>query len=198
MPVKILLLDDHLMFANSLKMILEKKGFNASIAPSVNTAMIYLKSIAFDIVIADIEMPKISGFELIDKIAAKNIKTINNPKIIVLSSTKNNIILKKLYALGISAFLTKNVTKKKLIETINAVLEGKNCYERKPFQEKLLTNRELDVLQLILEEKTTSEIALQLELSTNTVEDYRKKLLRKTKSKNVIGLVKYSFEKNLF
>lgn len=198
MSVKILLVDDHLMLSNSLKIVLEKKGFSVSIASSVETAIIYLKSIAFDLVIADIEMPKVTGLELIQGIAQKKIKTLNHLKIIVLTSTKNNTIIKKLHALGINGLLTKNVTKQKLVTTINNVLDGKNYYEIKPIEEKKLTKRELDVLQLILEEKTTSEIAVQLQISTNTVEDYRKKLLRKTNSKNVIGLVKYSFAKNLF
>ena len=59
------------------------------------------------------------------------------------------------------------------------------------------TTRELDVLQLILEEKTTSEIAEKLKISPFTVEGHRKNLMQKTNSKNVVGLIKYSLLNNI-
>jgi DNA-binding CsgD family transcriptional regulator len=59
------------------------------------------------------------------------------------------------------------------------------------------TTRELDVLQLILEEKTTSEIAEKLQISPFTVEGHRKNLMQKTNSKNVVGLIKYCLLNNI-
>ena len=60
------------------------------------------------------------------------------------------------------------------------------------------TSRELDVLQLILEERTTSEIAEKLHISPFTVEGHRKNLMQKTNSKNVVGLIKFSLLNNIF
>jgi DNA-binding CsgD family transcriptional regulator len=60
------------------------------------------------------------------------------------------------------------------------------------------TARELDVLRLIMDEKTTADIAVELGISAYTVEGHRKNLLQKTNSKNVVGLIKYTLVNNLF
>jgi DNA-binding CsgD family transcriptional regulator len=69
--------------------------------------------------------------------------------------------------------------------------------ETKSSRPASLTNREHDVLKLILNEHTTQEIAEFLQLSPHTVETHRKNLLVKTGSRNTAGLVRYAISHNL-
>lgn len=103
--------------------------------------------------------------------------------------------------------MSKNVTHIELLSVINKVISGEKYYEASIYNEYLKSNknssdieftvRELDVLKLIMEEKTTAEIAEELGISNYTVEGHRKNLLQKTNSKNVVGLIKYTLVNNL-
>ena len=208
MPVKILLVDDHQVFSTSLKMVLETNSYEVDIATEVNVAIKFLKANSYDLLISDIEMPEINGVDFI-KIINKNKNELKNiPNIIVLTSYKKLSLFKKLHTLGVDGFLSKNTSQFELLQAINQVLANQKYYETSIYNSYLksnlnnhpteFTDRELDVLKLILEEKTTSEIALQLQISKYTVEGHRKNLLQKTNSKNVVGLIKYSLNNNLF
>ncbi len=64
-------------------------------------------------------------------------------------------------------------------------------------QEIRLTNREMEVLRLLYEEKTSYEIAQNLSISQYTVEEHRKNLLKKTNSKSVIGLITFALRSKI-
>lgn len=208
MPIKILLVDDHQVFSTSLKMVLETNNYEVDIAKEVNLAIKFLKANSYDLLISDIEMPEINGVDFIKIINQSKNELKKTPKVIVLTSYNKLSLFKKLHALGVNGFLSKNTSQFELLKAINQVLAGQKYYETSIYNSYLKSNtnnqsiefteRELDVLKLILEEKTTSEIALQLQISKYTVEGHRKNLLQKTNSKNVVGLIKYSLNNNLF
>lgn len=199
----ILLVDDHKIFTESLTHALEDH-YSLNKATSVDTAIKYLNSLAIDLVITDIELPERNGVDLIKEIK-KNFKNI---KIIVLSSHTNQTLFKQLIALGIDGFLSKNTSKFDLLSTIKTILSDEQYFEPELYNNYLakgklnpkqkFSPRELDVLKLILDEKTTSQIAESLEISSYTVEGHRKSLLHKTNATNVVGLVKYAITHNLF
>ncbi len=204
MSVKILIIDDHKVFSESLKTALETQDYLVRIANEATVALKYIGYEVFDVVITDIEMPNMNGVEFLKKVREKKIE---KTKYIVLTSIAKNSIFKQLLRLDIDGFLTKNVSQLELISVIKKVLNGEKYYEKGIYDSYLkannaisqvdFTKRELDVLQLILEEKTTSEIAEELQISTFTVEGHRKNLLQKTNSKNVVGLIKYSILNHL-
>ncbi len=204
MSVKILIIDDHKVFSESLKTALETQDYVVRIANEATVALKYIDYEVFDVVITDIEMPNMNGVEFLKKVREKKIE---KTKYIVLTSIAKNSIFKQLLRLDIDGFLTKNVSQLELITVIKKVLNGEKYYEKGIYDSYLkannaisqvdFTKRELDVLQLILEEKTTSEIAEELQISTFTVEGHRKNLLQKTNSKNVVGLIKYSILNHL-
>lgn len=208
MLVKILLVDDHQVFSTSLKMVLETNNYVVDIATEVNIAIKFLKANSYDLLISDIEMPEINGVDFIKIINQSKNELKNIPKVIVLTSYNKLSLFKKLHTLGVDGFLSKNTSQFELLKAINKVLANQKYYETSIYnsylksnlnnQSIVFTDRELDVLKLILEEKTTSEIALQLQISKYTVEGHRKNLLQKTNSKNVVGLIKYSLNNNLF
>ena len=205
MTTKILLVDDHQVFSSSLKMVLETNNYEVNRVSEAKQAIKFLKATPYDVVITDIEMPEMNGVELIKEI---KLELNKKPKIIVLTSYKKILLFKKLFALGIDGFLSKNISQFELLKALSKVLANEKYYESSIDNTYLnsnlnsnhieFTDRELDVLKLILEEKTTSEIALKLQISKYTVEGNRKNLLQKTNSKNVVGLIKYSLNNNLF
>lgn len=204
MSVKILIIDDHKVFSESLKAALETQNYVVKITNDATVALKYLDHEEFDIAITDIEMPTMNGVEFLKKVREKESK---KTKYIVLTSITKNSIFKQLLKLEIDGFLSKNVSQLELTSVIKKVLKGEKYYEKSVYDSYLkannknsqvdFTKRELDVLRLILDEKTTAEIAEELEISAFTVEGHRKNLLQKTNSKNVVGLIKYAILNNL-
>ncbi|NJM79901.1 MAG: response regulator transcription factor [Flavobacterium sp.] len=96
-----------------------------------------------------------------------------------------------------------------LLNAIQKIFQGENYFQADLYNDYVnnfklktdktqeITPREIDVLKLIIEEKTTSEIAEILNISNHTVEGYRKNLLQKTGASNVVGLIKYAMKINL-
>jgi len=208
MSLKILILDDHKVLSESLKVVLESQGFEVFNVDKANVALSLLKAHEIDILISDIEMPEISGVDFVKMVKENSNKLAKDPKVIVLTSYKKVSLFKKLLSVGIDAFLSKNVSHIELLNVIRKVNEGEKYYEASIYNEYLslhknaesieFTPRELDVLRLIMDEKTTSDIAVELGISAYTVEGHRKNLLQKTNSKNVVGLIKYTLVNNLF
>ena len=208
MPIKILLVDDHQVFSSSLKMVLEANNYEVCSVNEVSFAIKLLKVNDYDLIISDIEMPDINGVEFIKEIYRHKKPLIKTPKIIVLTSYNKLTLFKKLYNLGIDGYLNKNTTQFELLEAIKRVVNDEKYYEGNMYHQFLnsnlnnenvaFTKRELDVLLLILDEKTSTEIGLELKISPHTVEGHRRNLLQKTNSKNVVGLIKYSINNNLF
>ena len=208
MSLKILILDDHKVLSESLKVVLESQGFEVFNVDKANVALSLLKAHEIDILISDIEMPEISGVDFVKMVKENSNKLAKDPKVIVLTSYKKVSLFKKLLSVGIDAFLSKNVSHIELLNVIKKVNEGEKYYEASIYNEYLSLNknaesieftpRELDVLRLIMDEKTTSDIAVELGISAYTVEGHRKNLLQKTNSKNVVGLIKYTLVNNLF
>lgn len=208
MPIKILLLDDHQVFSSSLKMVLETNNYEVYSVTEVSFAVKLIKANTYDLIISDIEMPDINGVEFIKEIYRYKKQLKKTPKIIVLTSYNKLTLFKKLYSLGIDGYLNKNTTQFELLEAIKRVLTDEKYYEGNMYHQFLnsnlknqnveFTKRELDVLLLILDEKTSAEIGLELKISPHTVEGHRRNLLQKTNSKNVVGLIKYSINNNLF
>jgi DNA-binding NarL/FixJ family response regulator len=115
---------------------------------------------------------------------------------------------------GASGYLLKNITDKELLEAIRTVAAGK-LYFSSEVSEKIttlavqqqrrseenneprLTEREVEILRLIASEYSNAQIAGQLYISERTVETHRKNMLRKTKNKTIVGLLKYAMEKNI-
>ncbi|SEQ18963.1 response regulator transcription factor [Flavobacterium urocaniciphilum] len=206
MNQKILIVDDHKVFCESLKMVLEAHKFYVVNVIDGELALKHLKSGDFDIVITDVEMPKMNGFDFIKEIKAIENELPKIPKYIILTSYSKIKVFKQFYNLGIHAYLSKNVSQLELINVIKKVLKNEKYFEKSIYDEYIssdtnsnqveFTKRELDVLHLILDEKTTNEIAEKLQISPFTVEGHRKNLMQKTNSKNVVGLIKYAMLNN--
>lgn len=209
--IKIALVDDECLFIeglsllfannNAIKIVLRSKGGNEFLESLTKISTDNFPEIA----LIDIQMEPMNGFELVE-ILKKNYPDL---KIIILSSHYKTALFGHMIKLGISAFLPKNANHDLLFEAIEKVhisgvfftpkdhemltsfIKNKSqniCY----YSRSDLTQREIEVLQLICSEHTNQEIADKLFLSKRTVESHRQRILEKIGTKNTIGLVVYA------
>lgn len=204
-----LLVDDHQIVIDGLKTLLdgEENIGKISEAQTGEGTLKLLESVSVDLVLLDINLPDKSGFEV-----CKSIKSIYpDIKIIALTMHDDAAYISKMIKSGVDGYILKNTGKEELILAIETVMNGERYFSkevtesllagtpksRKPrtgdFIQKL-TRREKEVLQLIVEELTTDEIAAKLFISATTVISHRKSLLRKLNAKNTAGLVKAAYE----
>jgi two-component system nitrate/nitrite response regulator NarL len=202
-PITLFLVDDHRIFVEGVANILstvpqvkvEGWGYNAA------EALAFLRNTEVDIVLTDIEMPGMSGIEL-----AKTIKdTYPRTKVIALSMFDKKEIINSVINTGAEGYLLKDIEKSELVESIEEVYSGHYYYSgsiasmmmKTKSSKDLLTNREKEIIKLIVNEEGNKQIADQLFISEHTVEAHRKNIFRKTNAKNIVGLIKYAYENKL-
>ncbi len=214
--INIAIADDEELFRKGIRFLLEKESnFNISYEAENGKNLINFitntKKVP-DVILMDLKMPEINGVEATKVIHKKN----PDIKIIALTSYGGKSFITNMIDVGASSYLLKNTSPKMMIFTINKVFEKGFYYDEKVLKiiheniisssgkriksdldKKLLSKREIDVLELICEQKTTSEIAEKLFISPRTVEGHRNNLLLKTQSKNVAGLVIYGIQKKI-
>lgn len=208
--IKLFIVDDHKMFLEGIQSILEDVDFIEIIATAKNgeEALKLLKSIIPDIILTDIDMPSIDGIELTKK--AKLIKS--DIKTIVLSSHYKSSVISSALKAGTNGYILKNTGKLELLKAIKTVYNGENYFSdevKNIMTESLfnakktkennvkLSDREKEILLLIVQEKNTKEIAELLFISVNTIDTHRKNLMRKIGAKNMVGLVKYAIQQDI-
>lgn len=207
MPYQILLVDDDQYLRDSVKSYLQEKGFQITLANNASEAMQYLMRSIPDILISDIVMPQISGYELIRYIRSNN--TLKDLPIILLTAkgmTQDRI---RGYNLGCNAYLPKPFDPDELVSIINNLILNKNNKQASISNEKLdklivlasqscalkFTPRELSVLRLVVRGLPNKEIAQVLFTSKRNVEKYVSRLLTKTKTRNRTELARYILRK---
>lgn len=214
--INIIIVDDEQLFRSGIRFLLEREE-NFNVIFEANNGQELLDFISNtedfpDVILMDLKMPEMNGIE-----ATKAIhKSHPNIKIIALTSYDGKSFITNMIDVGASSYLLKNTSPKMVIHTINEVYKKEFYYSDKVLKiihenirsssgkriksdldTKLLSKREIDVLELICEQYTTSEIAEKLFISPRTVEGHRNNLLLKTQSKNVAGLVIYGIQKKL-
>lgn len=209
--IKILITDDHQIVIDGIKLMLEAAPDLQCIAEA-NSGVEALELLAqkpVDVLLLDINMPDMDGLECCRKVSAK----FPEVKILMLSMLREGNLVKKLLNDGASGYLLKNAGKEELIDAIRKVNAGerilgaevldiflngstkKKKYMDSPFPK--LSRREKQVLQLIVDECTTAEIAEALFISFGTVETHRRNLLLKLDARNTAGLVRMAMEYDL-
>lgn len=211
--LSILIVDDHPLFRQGLSNALNSCSFDKTIveAESGKTAIRLCDEQDFDIVFMDLNMPDMSGIECSKKLIGKH----PSLKIIALSSFEDKWSIEQMIDLGAKGYLLKNITKPELELSIQSVYSGKMFFSAElvgkmiqrssefmnkehPVTFEELHDREKHIIKLIYEEYNSAEIAENLHLSEHTIHSYRKSLLSKTGTKNVVGLIKYAFKNGWF
>lgn len=207
--ISVLLVDDHKLFREGLKLLLENVEFINKVDEAVNgnDFLFKIKDQKYDIIFMDIEMPEKDG------ITATREAILTHPEIniIGLSIYGDENYYKQMINAGVKGFMIKNSGFNDVLDAINAVLSGNNYFSPEILKRLIksfdknsgktadneLTKREEEVLYLICKGFSNQEIADTLFLSKRTVDKHRENLLLKTQSKNTAGLVIYAVKNNI-
>lgn len=208
----LLVVDDHQIIRDGIRFYFEgDEEFEIKDeAENGLEALDLLKENEYDIVLTDINMPKMDGIEFMKSLR----ENYPDQKVLVLSMYNEAGYINKMIAMGANGYVLKKSDKGELVGAIKKVLDGQDHYSdevyktiigniagRKPKErltlEAELSEREKEVLVLIANEYANQEIADKLFISIRTVETHKRNLLEKTGCKNVAGLVMYAVERNL-
>jgi two-component system, NarL family, nitrate/nitrite response regulator NarL len=207
MKYKLLIVDDHLIFLESMSLLIDSLPEFELVGTASNgkEALLKLQELEVDILLCDYMMPQMDGVELIFRMK-ENFPSV---KILMLTGNEDVTGIKKAIQMGVSGIILKNTRKEEFKKALLSVAEGKTYYSssvmqilsQNPFteekQNETLSKRELEILKLIAESFTGIQIADKLHISYNTVETHRKNIFRKLGVNTSHALIKYVFENNL-
>ena len=211
-PVRVLVVDDHQMVIDGIKLMLQKKDSFQFVGQANNgvQALAFLEKEFVDVILLDLHMPELNGLETCKKIK----KAFKDVKVIMLTMSEDTGLIKQLIKIGVEGYLLKSANEEVLYEAIQKVVNKEKYFSTgvqnllmeevfAPGQQKKkpnfprLSKREKQILALIMDELTTAEIADQLFISSGTVETHRRNMLAKLNARNMAGLVRIAMEYNL-
>lgn len=212
MSIKILLVDDHEIVRYGLRGLIEEQSDMEVVGEAENGrhAINLARQLKPDIVIMDISMPDMNGFEATRQIR----REIPNTKIIVLSMHHRRQFVIDMLNAGVSGYLLKTKVHDDLIRAIKAAVANEvylsskvtsmmardyvsNLSASDRLAPAVLTPRERELLQLISEGKSTKESALHLHVSIKTIESTRRQIMQKLDIDNVAELTKYAISEGI-
>ena len=211
MNIKVILADDHMLIRQGLYAMLEKEKDITVVAQASNgrEAVKLVDELNPDVVILDINMPDLNGID-----AAKLISKNNNTKIIALSIHSTRHFVTGMLKAGATAYLVKQCAYEELANAIRAVVDNKSYLspqihdvvvsdyvavlskEEDSFL-SILTPREREVFQLVVEGVKSKDIAARLFVSVKTVSSHRGQIMKKLNIKSVAGLTRLAISEGL-
>jgi len=196
--MKILLADDHFLVLEGLEVLLSTFDFVKKTRSVLNFVQLKdsLKEDNFEVLLLDIRFGKHDAREIINEIK----KIAPKMKIIALTSHSDSVTITSSINAGFDGYLLKIDGREDIEKALKAVTNNEKYFSPKTQQiffegstskcKIELTEREREVLQLIVQEQTTKEIAEQLCLSEKTIETHRAGIMQKLEVKNIAGMVK--------
>ncbi len=209
--INVIILDDHRLVTDCINVLLEglKEIEVIGVAQSGMKTLKLLKKKIPHVLLLDISMPGMTGIE-VTKIVKNNYPDI---KVLILSMHSDYDNISDSIDAGADGYIPKDITAEELIDAILTVNDGKNYFhtsisneiiknyatKRKKVSTLLpqLTKRELEVLELFAEGYKNNEIAKKLFLSVRTIETHKNHILKKTKMKNSVELIKFAIKNNI-
>ncbi len=205
--IKVAIADDHAIFRTGIRTALSLKKDIELVAEADNGKQLLeqLTTLNPDVILLDIQMPVMDGITTLPEIR----KLYPAVKVIILSMHNDHSMISKLMEIGANSYLTKNSDSETIYEAIKTCFEQEFYFnditniallaglrtkrqENATNEDPQLTEKEVRILKLMCEEKTTKEIADIMEISPRTVEAMRDKLKVKTGAKSMAGLVMYA------
>lgn len=212
--INIVVCDDHKLFRKGMSALLSDFEMIDEIDEAGNgvelLSLLDSGKVSPDLILLDINMPEMDGLETTKQLREK----FPHIKIIILSMEDDTQMVSFLVNEGISGYLLKNADPDELEHAIRMVrkndfyfssslsgavlssLKGQNA-AKQTIEKCELNARELEILKLTCSQLTAIEIATKLSLSARTVEGIKRKLLEKTRTKNIAGLVVFAMKNSL-
>lgn len=214
--ISILMADDHTLFRKGMLMLVSTFPEVVKVKDVENgqKALDALADSHYDILLLDLEMPILDGWETAKKVVNK----YPNTHIIMISMHDSLKLISDLIEIGVHSYLLKSSEPEEVQKAITSVMNNDFYYNQlvaRALQQKVqkpklpidddddeyfksdLTRRELQILELICQELTMKEIGDYLHISEQTIHTHRKNLMKKTESKNAVGLVKFAIKQQI-
>jgi DNA-binding NarL/FixJ family response regulator len=207
-PVRVLVVDDHPIIRHGMaELIGQQPGLEvAAQASSAGEALQFAMKGDFDLAIIDVSLEGVSGLELIKQIRERGVET----PILVMSMHDEMFYAERALRAGAQGYIMKQRGTTDILKAVQRVLDGE-LYLSSEMADQLLrravdggtpdrsgpaqlSDRELEVLQLLGQGVSTREIADQLHLSIKTIESYRANIKRKLELKNATELMRYAVD----
>lgn len=207
--IRILIADDHVVVRNGLKLLIGEMGdaMVAGIATNGDEVLEVLKQGQFDLLLLDLTMPGLSGVDLIKRVH----ELYPDLPILVLSMRNELTSIKLVLDAGIAGYVTKGSDESLLIAAIRKVAAGggyldpviaeqlvlkRNVYGDTPSIDQL-SKRELQIMKLLAQGMSITDIGLQLEINIKTVSTYKMRLMKKMDFKSTSELAIYAAQYGL-
>jgi len=196
--IRLLLADDHVMFAQGLKSLLGDEF--ELLGTAENGEQLVEATLRFhpDVILVDISMPVLNGFDAVRKIKAFGRET----RIIFLTMHDDATLLAEAFRCGASGYVLKQAAGEELVNAIREVAQGRNYVSplvtnrpTEPLSERALkttiTPRQREVLELISRGLTMKEIAAELNISTRTAESHKYEMMQALGVETTAELIRY-------
>ena len=212
MKTKLLIADDHKIVRDGLRSLLEKQPGMEVVgeAQTGRETIRMARQKKPDVLIMDISMPDTNGIEAAKKILA----ALPGIKIIALSMHSERILVREMIQAGAHAFLLKECAFDELVAAVKSVLNNQTAMSKKiadivihdyvrqahaaaPAPKPGLSDREMEVLQMVAEGLPTKAMAHRMGLSIKTVETHRQQIMKKLDLHSVAALTKYAIREGL-
>jgi len=204
--MKILLVDDHQILLDGLAFLLsrDKTITEVKAVNSVKSALEVLEKFTPDVLVSDISIPGEGGIPFVEKLKRKH----SDLKVIFLSMHEEPYLVRNALAAGAEGYVLKKNAHAELLSAISEVSRGGLFFSLEiqkilmrrlqfPEDEKLLTAREKEVLQLIFDDHSNKGISKKLNISERTVEAHRRNIYEKTKTNTLVGLLRFALSNGL-
>lgn len=209
--IRILIVDDHTMVREALRVVLEQDSSLRVVAEvgDGETALRLVEEKKPDVVIMDVALPGMSGIETSRRLLARHPEI----KVLALSTYLDRRIVQQMLDVGASGYIAKSAAGVELKKAIKSVVEGHSylCPQVMALvtdslrrgspnadpDDQPLSRRETQVATLLADGKSSPEIAAELNISPSTVDVHRRNLMRKLKVHNVVDLTKYAIRTGL-
>lgn len=202
-----LIVDDHAIVRKGMiELLKEEFSGNFYGASCLGETIDFINKYTFDLIILDISMEGRNGLEILKQLKEIGIKA----PILMLSMHSEDIYAIRCLKAGASGFVNKISATEELIVAAHKLLKGKKYFsenvtdkllvsknDHSKLDLEILSDREIQVLQKIAGGKSISDIALELNLSVNTISTYRSRVLEKLNLKNNSEITRFVFENGL-
>jgi len=211
--IRIVVVDDHPVVIDGLKLSLKDTSNISIVGEAVSETQMYtvINKSNPDILILDLNLMGANSLSFLGRIYSLK----PSIKIIIFSSYNNPSLIRAMSQSGVNCYLPKDTSKSEIVKAINKVYRGEKCNfyntkvnNYKPNQDNSvfiddflkssnLTQRELEVIRLIVNGLTSDEISQELFISKHTVQSHRKNILRKLKLHDRADIVKFAYDNKL-
>jgi len=209
--IKVLLCDDHTLFREGIKAILKDEASIEIVGEAADGRQAVAKALQLhpDVVLMDIAMPDLSGFDATRRILQSNAKA----KVIILTMYEEEEVINRCLAAGASGYVLKDAPRAHLIHAIDVVNKGGQYLSSRALKKVVkqyvkgarstatgyerLSDREREVLKLLADGLALKEIAVKLVLSVKTVDAHKTNLMRKLDLHDRSELIKYAIQRKL-